>query len=409
MHVYVHFPWCLEKCPYCDFVSYRTTREQIDQVGYTDAALAELERRLLDCTDEDRYSALESVFFGGGTPSLWDPPQIARLLAALRASFPVHPDTEITVECNPSSLDLDRARALRDAGVNRLSLGVQSLDDARLRFLGRLHDADGALRSLRAALASGIPRVSADLIYAVADQRPEEAVQEARRLLDEGLLHLSAYSLTIEQGTRFGELARRGRLPLADDGASVETFFALHEALEARGLAHYEVSNYAAPGHASRHNLGYWRGHRYLGLGCAAVGMIRTSRGALRYRNQPLPARYQEAAAAAPTLEPGGLSESVEPLDGETLLRERIMLGLRLAGGFDLEQAAAELGVDPWPAARARAAERMVQRGRLLREGGRLRVPLSAWALADGTAAELFLAGRSASSGSPLGMRRGTP
>jgi putative oxygen-independent coproporphyrinogen III oxidase len=413
MHVYVHFPWCLEKCPYCDFVSYRTTREQIDPVGYTDAVLTELGRRLLDCTDEDRFSTLESVFFGGGTPSLWAPPQLARLLAALCSSFRVHPDIEITVECNPSSLDLDRAQALRDAGVNRLSVGVQSLDDARLRFLGRLHDADGALRALRAALASGIPRVSADLLYAVADQRPEEALREAHRLLDEGLLHLSAYSLTIEQGTRFGELARRGRLPLADEGASVETFFALHEALEARGLTHYEVSNYAAPCHASLHNLGYWRGHRYLGLGCAAVGMIRTSRGALRYRNQPLPARYQEASAAAPTLEPGGLSESVEFLDSETLLRERIMLGLRLAGGFDLEQAATELGVDPWPVARVRAAERMVQRGRLLREGGRLRVPLSAWTLADGTAAELFLwervGGRSSSAGSPLGMRRGTP
>jgi oxygen-independent coproporphyrinogen-3 oxidase len=390
MHLYVHFPWCLEKCPYCDFVSYRTTREEIDHPRYTDAVIRELHRRLEDCTDEARSSTLESVFFGGGTPSLWDPPQLGRFLSALRASFPANQGAEITVECNPSSLDLDRARALLDAGVNRLSIGVQSLDDERLRFLGRLHDADGALRSVRAALASGIPRVSADLIYAVARQRPDEAVHEAHRLLDEGLSHLSAYSLTIENGTRFGELARRGRLPLADDGAMVESFFALHEALGARGLSHYEVSNYAAPGHASLHNLGYWRGHPYLGLGCAAVGMIRTRDGALRYRNQPLPERYLDACAEAPTLVPGGLAESTEALDGETLLRERIMLGLRLAEGFDLEAAAQQLGVDPWPPSRARAAERMVQRGRLLREGGRLRAPLSAWALVDGTAAELF-------------------
>ncbi|MDW8251604.1 MAG: radical SAM family heme chaperone HemW [Myxococcales bacterium] len=390
MHVYVHFPWCLEKCPYCDFVSYRATREAIDPIGYTHAVITELERRLQDCTEGERSSNLESIFFGGGTPSLWEPVQLGRLLAAIRASFPIHSDLEITVECNPSSLDLDRAQALRDVGVNRLSLGVQSLNNRRLRFLGRLHDAESALRSLRAALASGIPRVSVDLLYAVADQRPEEAVAEALRLLDEGILHLSAYSLTIEQGTRFGELARRGRLPLADEGTSVETFFALHEALEARGLLHYEVSNYAAPGQASRHNLGYWKGHHYLGLGCAAVGMIRTARGSLRYRNQTNPARYQAACAEAPTLEPGELSESIEALDGETLLRERIMLGLRLAGGFDLEQAAAELGVAPWPPARIRAVERMAQRGRLLREEGRLRVPLSAWLLADGTAAELF-------------------
>lgn len=390
MHLYVHFPWCLEKCPYCDFVSYRTTREEIDHPRYTDAVIRELHRRLEDCTDEARSSTLESVFFGGGTPSLWDPSQLGRFLSALRASFPANQGAEITVECNPSSLDLDRARALHDAGVNRLSIGVQSLDNERLRFLGRLHDADGALRSVRAALASGIPRVSADLIYAVARQRPDEAVHEANRLLDEGLSHLSAYSLTIENGTRFGELARRGRLPLADDGAMVESFFALHEALGARGLSHYEVSNYAAPGHASLHNLGYWQGHHYLGLGCAAVGMIRTPAGVLRYRNQPLPERYLDACAEAPTLAPGGLAESTETLDGETLLRERIMLGLRLAEGFDLEAAARQLGVDPWPPSRARAAERMVQRGRLLREGGRLRAPLSAWALVDGTAAELF-------------------
>lgn len=390
MHVYVHFPWCLEKCPYCDFVSYKTTRESIDQVGYTDAVIAELHRRFADCTNEEQSSKLESVFFGGGTPSLWDPPQIQRLLTSLLACFPGSKDVEITAECNPSSLDRERAEALRDAGVNRLSIGVQSLDNERLRFLGRLHDAQGALQAIRGALASGIERISADLIYAVADQRPEEAVREAITLREEGLLHLSAYSLTIEAGTRFGELARRGRLPLADDGAMVETFYAIHEALGARGLEHYEVSNYAAPGHASRHNIGYWRGRRYLGLGCAAVGTVTTSRGVFRYRNQPLPERYVAAVPQAASLEPGGIAESVEPLDGETLLRERIMLGLRLAGGFDLEEAASECGVVPWTSARLRSVERMVQRGRLGRDGGRLWVPLPAWALADGTAAELF-------------------
>jgi oxygen-independent coproporphyrinogen-3 oxidase len=390
MQVYVHFPWCLEKCPYCDFVSYRTTREAIDQVGYTDAVLRELELRLADFRIEPASFTLESIFFGGGTPSLWEPSQLARVTAALRAAFPPSREPEITAECNPSSLDQARAEGLLAAGVNRLSIGVQSLHDERLRFLGRLHDAQGALRSIRGALASGMPRVSADLIYAVADQRPDEAVDEASRLLDEGLTHLSAYSLTIEAGTRFGELARRGRLPLADDGAMVASFHALHDALGARGLAHYEISNYAVPGQEARHNLGYWKGRAYLGLGCAAVGMIPGSQGALRYRNQPLPERYMKATQEGVVIDPDGIAESAEPLDASTLLRERIMLGLRLAEGFDLEAAAAELGVDPWPAERRRAAERMIQRGRLVRDGGRLRVPLSAWALADGTAAELF-------------------
>lgn len=390
LHVYIHFPWCLEKCPYCDFVSYKTSRESIDQQGYTDALITELHRRIKEISVGGQTFSLESIFLGGGTPSLWDPPQIERFLAAIQPHFSQTDEVEITAECNPSSLDEERALGFRRAGVNRLSIGVQSLNDDRLRFLGRLHDAQGALQAVRAAFSAGFERISADLIYAVANQHPEEAVREAEQLLVEGLQHLSAYSLTIEAGTRFGELARRGRLPLAEDSAMVETFFALHELLNSRGLEHYEISNYAAPGHASRHNLGYWRGHRYLGLGCAAVGTLSTAQGVVRYRNQPLPARYLAAIQAGALFSPGGLSESVEVLDGETLLRERIMLGLRLAEGFDLEEAASECNVAPWPEVRLRAVERMVQRGRLERDGGRLRVPLSAWTLADGTAAELF-------------------
>ncbi len=390
--VYVHFPWCLEKCPYCDFVSYRTTREAIDQRGYTDAVLHELRGRLAGLRAVDLELRLMSVFIGGGTPSLWEPAELGRLLTELRREVPAPGYVEVTAECNPSSLDRERAEGLAQAGVNRLSIGVQSLDAERLKFLGRLHDGDGALRAVRDALSSGIERVSADLIYAVASERPEEAVDEASRLLDTGLRHLSAYSLTIESGTRFGELARRGRLPLADDGATIDSFFALHEALGARGLGHYEVSNYAVPGQESQHNLGYWQGQLYLGLGCAAVGAIPGPDGTVvRYRNQPVPEHYQRAVTSgAGLLAADGVPDSVESLDGETRLRERIMLGLRLAQGFDIEQAAAELGVDPWPADRLRAAERMVQRGRLVRDGGRLRVPLKAWALVDGTAAELF-------------------
>lgn len=393
--VYVHFPWCLEKCPYCDFVSYRAAREEIDHEAYADAVISELQRRSAGL---DARGDLVSVFFGGGTPSLWQPAALGRVLRAIQAELPGE-QVEVTVECNPSSLDQERAEALAAVGVNRLSIGVQSLDAGRLKFLGRLHDGPGALAAIRGAVASPIERVSADLIYAVASQRPEEAVDEALQLVGEGLSHLSAYNLTIEAGTRFGELARRGRLPLAHEAAMVETFHALHDALTERGFVHYEVSNYARPGHQSRHNLGYWRGLRYLGLGCAAVGTVQTPAGAVRYRNQPLPERYLDAVRkGAPLLQAGGVAESIEPLDGETLLRERIMLGLRLSEGFDIELAAAELGVDPWPAARLRATEKMVQRGRLARAGGRLRVPSpSAWALADGTAAELFLPRREGS------------
>lgn len=381
--VYVHFPWCLEKCPYCDFVSYPAARDAIDHGGYADAVLAELGARVARLEGEFE---LASVFVGGGTPSLWEPAELARVLCAIRAALPGG-DVEVTAECNPSSLDEARAGALLAAGVNRLSVGVQSLDDARLGFLGRLHDGDGARRALSDARRAGAARLSGDLIFGVHDEAPEVARDEAVALVELGLSHLSAYALTIEAGTRFGELARRGRLPLADDGRVAESFVAIDEALAARGLEHYETSNYARPGEASRHNLGYWRGHAYLGLGCAAVGAAPTSEGWVRYKNPVSPGKYVSFAnRCAPDAE----LAMREPLEPETRLRERIMLGLRLAEGLDLERAGVDLGVTGWTDARRRAADRLVARGRLARDGARIRVPRPSWLFADGVAAELF-------------------
>ncbi|MDI1475657.1 radical SAM family heme chaperone HemW [Polyangium sp. y55x31] len=404
--VYVHFPWCLKKCPYCDFVSFAKERDGIEHERYADAILAELDRR----AGAFEGRTLATVFFGGGTPSLWAPQALGRVLAGIRAAAARHAgdDVEVTVECNPSSLDEDRARALVDVGVNRLSVGVQGLEPERLRFLGRLHDAEGGLEAVRAALRAGVPRVSADLIYGVAvpakeagpkylaggptqEQSPSEAAAEARRVAETGVTHVSAYSLTIEPGTQFGELSRRGRLPIANEDGVAETFFAIEEALGAAGLGHYEISNYAREGHEARHNLGYWRGHDYVGLGCAAFGTV-SGKGAgqhegsaLRYRNVIDPARYMRAALAGEAE-----VESEEPLDPETRLRERIMLGLRLREGFDLERSAAEVGAEAWTPSRRQAAERLVKRGKLTIEGGTIRVPRNAWVLADGIAAELF-------------------
>lgn len=394
--VYVHFPWCLQKCPYCDFVSFAAKREQIEHARYADAVIAELDARAGALAGRP----LESVFFGGGTPSLWSPRELGRVLARILELASARADqVEVTVECNPTSLDEDRARALVDVGVGRLSIGVQGLDAGRLRFLGRLHDPAGALDAVQAAVRAGVPRVSADLIYGTGgtrplgssepvpeEQRPEVAASEARRLVDLGITHVSAYSLTIEPGTSFGESARKGRLPLASDDAMADAFFAIEEALGAAGLAHYEVSNYAVPGHESRHNLGYWRGRDYLGLGCAAYGTLgRADGSAERYRNAVDPAAYVDAALRG---EP--LVVAHEPLDPETRLRERIMLGLRLRDGFDLEAAARDLGIDPWPAPRRRAADKLVAAGRLAIEGSRLRVPPASWIFADGVAADLF-------------------
>lgn len=403
--VYVHFPWCLKKCPYCDFVSYAEQPQQIEHERYANAVIAELERRAENLADR----RLETVFFGGGTPSLWATSEIGRVLDAIvRTATTVAPNLEVTAECNPTSLDGDKARALVDVGINRLSIGVQGTNRERLEFLGRLHDPSGGLRAVEAAVRAGVPRVSADLIYGVAvpeegasarylagsptrEQTPQEAAAEARRVAETGVTHVSAYSLTIEAGTRFGELARRDKLPIADEDSVTDSFFAIEEALGSMGLEHYEISNYAKPGDEARHNLGYWRGHDYLGLGCAAFGTVsgpgakQPPSWALRYRNVTDPMRYMRTALA------GNVDvESEEALSPETRLRERIMLGLRLRAGFDVNEATAHSGEIVWTDQRREAAKRLVERGKLEMHGDILRVPKHAWVLADGIAAELF-------------------
>jgi oxygen-independent coproporphyrinogen-3 oxidase len=381
--VYVHFPWCLSKCPYCDFVAYAAPRESIDHAGYADAVLDELSARLAQLGPR----TLTSVFFGGGTPSLWNPEEIARVHERVVGAFHADASIEVSLECDPSSLDQDCARALVDAGVNRLSIGVQALDDARLRFLGRIHTASDAIESVQAAVRAGVARISTDLMYAVTDERPEAPASEALRLVGLGATHVSAYSLTIEPGTPFGQLARRGKLPLCDDGLMAASFFAIDDALTSAGFEHYEVSNYAAAGQKSRHNLGYWRGRDYLGLGCGAYGTITSSEGvALRYRNQPNPRAYLSSAAAGPA----ALTISEERLDAPTRLRERIMLGLRTKEGLDLEAAAADLGTEAYPEGRLSALERLESRGRILRRASHISVPREAWIWVDDTAATLF-------------------
>ncbi|MET0594409.1 MAG: radical SAM family heme chaperone HemW [Polyangiaceae bacterium] len=383
--VYVHFPWCLSKCPYCDFVVVAAPRASIDGVGYAEAILAELAARKSGIGAR----AVTSIFFGGGTPSLWGAGEVRRVIDAIRTSLPSPGDVEVSLECDPSSLDEDIARKLVDAGVQRLSIGVQSLDDERLRFLGRIHTREDAISAVRAAIRAGVPRVSTDLMYAVAGQNPEEAAREARALADLGATHVSAYSLTIESGTPFGKLARRGRLPLCEDAIMAESFFAIDDALTGSGFRHYEVSNYAMPGEESRHNLGYWRGRDYLGLGCGAYGTLRNDAGALRYRNHATPRAYLAAAQSAAN-DVAALHASEEPLDGVTLLRERIMLGLRTKEGLDLAAVGAELGIDPMTPERTRAIADLEARGRVVRQGACIAVPRDAWIWADDTAATLF-------------------
>jgi oxygen-independent coproporphyrinogen-3 oxidase len=380
--VYVHFPWCLRKCPYCDFNSHATERDAVPHDAYADAVIRELDRRATALGPVLSEATLVSVFFGGGTPSLWEPSALGRVLAAVRARFPREEALEVTVECNPTSLDRARAASLREVGVNRLSIGVQSLDAGRLTFLGRLHDPAGALAALRAATAE-MPRVSADLMFGSPGQRADDFAAELDRVLEAGVRHVSAYALTIEPGTQFGELFRKGRLAIAKEDDYAETFERASARLGAAGFSHYEVSNHAMPGEEARHNQHYWRGGDHLGLGAGAYGCVRSGGGARRWRSEPVPNKYLAVSGEAGC---DVFEESLAPAD---VVREALMLGLRTAEGVDLDALRSRTGLDA-EADRKDAIARRLARGELEREGPRLRVPRRQWLALDAIVTDLF-------------------
>jgi putative oxygen-independent coproporphyrinogen III oxidase len=378
--VYVHVPWCLQRCPYCDFATEAIRPDKIPHEPYADSVLAELSSRAHDLDP----IPLRTVFFGGGTPSLWRVPSLARVLRGIERALGGASADEVTVECNPTSLDQERARALVDIGVNRVSIGVQSLRDLHLRYLGRLHDRAQALDALRAAARVPGLRVTADLMFGMPEQREEELVEDVRVLLDLGVRHLSIYALTIESNTRFGELARKGRLPRLPDDDVARLFEAIERVTESVGMEHYEVSNYAFEGERGRHNESYWRGDLYLGLGAGAVGCTRRGEQVARYRNVYDVPGYLAAGARG-----ARCAEDVEVLSVEDRVREGLMLGLRTADGVDLASLGARLGIDP-RAGRERAIARAVSRGLLLEQGDRLRIPRSRWLIADDIVSGLF-------------------
>lgn len=379
--VYVHFPWCLQRCPYCDFATEAINPSRIPHARYADAVVRELGLRLDALPPGARARTL---FFGGGTPSLWQPDELGRVIAAVAARGDLG---EVTVECNPTSLDDDRCARWKALGVDRVSIGVQSLRDEHLRYLGRLHDADGAARAVRTAVRGGGLRVSADVMFGLAEQSVEALTEDLGALLGDGVEHLSCYALTIEPGTRFGELARKGRLPRLEDDRVATMYEAVERACEGAGLAHYEVSNYARPGATSRHNEAYWRGEWYLGLGAGAVGCAPTpadGRAGERWRNDA------DAGAYCERLEQGALPPGeTEAIAPEVRVREGLMLGLRTAAGVDLARLAGRTGVDP-RAGREAAVAREVARGNLVDEGARWSIPRSRWLLADDVVARVF-------------------
>jgi putative oxygen-independent coproporphyrinogen III oxidase len=331
--VYIHWPFCQSKCPYCDFNSH--VRDSVDAARWT--------RALLD--DLDYHAALMpgrgvgSVFFGGGTPSLMPPETVAALLERVGARWTMTPDVEVTLEANPNSAEAARFRAFAAAGVNRLSLGVQALDPTALKMLGRLHNRREAIAAIEHA-RDNFARFSFDLIYA----RPGQSVAAWRTELEEALAladdHLSLYQLTIEPGTAFATRARLGDLILPEDEDAAALFETTQERLEARGLPAYEISNHARPGAECRHNLAYWRYQDYIGVGPGAHG--RLTRDDVRYatRQRRAPERWLAEVERAGT----GIEETTA-IDRDSAVEEMLMMGLRLTVGVDrprLERAAGQ-------------------------------------------------------------------
>jgi putative oxygen-independent coproporphyrinogen III oxidase len=369
--LYVHWPFCVSKCPYCDFNSH--VRDTVDQEQWRAALLADLAHEAALLPDR----TLSSIFFGGGTPSLMDPATVAAVIAAARGYWPCAEDVEITLEANPNSAEAARFAELAAAGVNRISLGLQSFDDASLAFLGRAHSADEGLRALEAA-QSAVARVSFDLIYALPGDDEARWAATLDRAPGLGTEHLSLYELTIEPGTRFASMVARREF----DPLNAEMAARLFEHTQARtalaGLPAYEISNHARPGAESRHNLTYWRYGDYAGVGPGAHGR-RTGMRTVRHRKP-------ENFLAGVARNGHGLVEE-EVLTGDEAASEALVMGLRLDEGIDPAALAKRIGVEAL--VDQRAVDRLVGHGLIERRGPRIATTEAGRLLLDSILAEI--------------------
>jgi oxygen-independent coproporphyrinogen-3 oxidase len=372
--VYVHWPFCAAKCPYCDFNSH-VRHQGIDQPRFTKAFAREIART----AERAPGRTVTSIFLGGGTPSLMTPATVGAILDAIGSAWSIAPDAEVTLEANPSSVEADRFRGYRTAGVNRVSLGVQALDDRVLKFLGRLHNVEEALRAVEIARAT-FPRLSFDLIYARPGQTPAAWAAELKQALALAADHLSLYQLTIEEGTPFFALHKAGKLTIPEDGAAADLYAATQETCDAAGLPAYEISNHAAPGAECGHNLVYWRYHEYAGIGPGAHGRLRQGDG-----------RHATVAERAPEV----WLEKVESwgdgvvtddlLTGEEEGDELLLMGLRLAEGIDLARYRALTGRELDP---ERLSD-LLAHGMVERNGERLRATRAGFFVLDAVVADL--------------------
>jgi putative oxygen-independent coproporphyrinogen III oxidase len=360
--IYVHWPFCRAKCPYCDFNSHVHVSGEVDHARWAWALVAEIERHAA----EIGLRTLRSIFFGGGTPSLMSPETVAAVIESATANFAPATDLEITLEANPTSSEADRFSAFRAAGVNRVSLGVQALDAAALRFLGREHSAAEALAAVDLA-ARLFERFSFDLIYGRPGQTAAGWAAELRRALGHADGHLSVYQLTIEPGTRFELLQRTGALTMPADDVQADLYELTQECLAGAGLPAYEISNHARPGEACRHNLLYWRSGEWLGIGPGAHGRIDLDGQRFATEAWRLPRVWLERTERLGS----GERERVSLTRAERV-EELLVMGLRLVEGVDLARVAAAAGGAVDDRLDTAALDRLVADGLLELHAGRL-------------------------------------
>ncbi len=336
--VYVHIPFCARHCAYCDFNTF-VERAQSGLVLETVAAIqADIARTARELEAEHGRVTVPTIFFGGGTPTFLSGSQLASLLGTVKDNFAVEPNAEISSEANPGSSDAEKFGAMREAGFNRLSIGVQSFDDGLLVALDRFHTAGEAERAVAAAREAGFSNLNLDLMFGLPTQSLSLWETTLDRALALGTDHLSLYALTLEPGTRFERLHAGGRLDLPDEDDELAMYERSIGLLTAAGLEHYEVSNFARPGFRSRHNQVYWRNEEYLGVGPGAVSCLEGR----RWKREKLPARYAAKMKAGTDL-----AVESEQLDADGSLGETMMLGLRLRDGLPLERIRARFGVEP--------------------------------------------------------------
>lgn len=327
--IYVHIPFCARRCRYCDFNTYAWRGSIVRDT--LEAIRSSIERT------EEPTIIVPTIFFGGGTPSFPDPELIVRLLQTIRARFRVTPDAEISIEVNPGTVDRARYALLRQAGFNRLSMGVQAFDDQLLNKLGRIHTANEALRSYETAREAGFENINIDLMFALPDQtlsQWQNTLRTAIRLQPE---HISCYALTIEPGTPFFRMHQQGLLNLPDEDTDLRMYQYAIRALTRAGYEHYEISNFARPGYRCRHNMVYWRNEEYLGFGPGAVSYWR----GVRWKTISDPRRYVQAVRSS-----ASLVDEEERLDADASLGETLMLMLRLRDGVDVRAVEERYGVN---------------------------------------------------------------